>query len=136
MVWLSWTGLVQLRFAMVGNAAHPPLWSIETLLVLVAQGLVFWYVGLYRGIWRFASVPDLVNIVKASLIGLFAIVLSLFIYNRLDQTSRLALVMYPLVLSVMLGAPPAALPLVEGPRPHQQRQVRRARADPRRRPRR
>ncbi len=105
MVWLSWTGLVQLRFAMVGNAAHPPLWSTETLLVLVAQGLVFWYVGLYRGIWRFASVPDLVNIVKASLIGLFAIVLSLFIYNRLDQASRLALVLYPLALSVMLGAP-------------------------------
>lgn len=105
MVWLAWTGLVQLRFAMVGNAAHPPLWSVETLLVLAAQGLVFWYVGLYRGIWRFASVPDLVNIVKASLIGLFAIVLSLFIYNRLDQASRLALVMYPLVLSVMLGAP-------------------------------
>ena len=39
--------------------------------------------GLYRGIWRFASVPDLLNILKASMFGLLAILFVLFIYNRL-----------------------------------------------------
>jgi multidrug efflux pump subunit AcrB len=38
--------------------------------LLLLQGLVFWRVGLYRGLWRFASVSDLLNIFKASFIGL------------------------------------------------------------------
>lgn len=105
MVWLCWTGLVQLRYGMLSSPGLPPIWSTEMLLVLVAQGLVFWQVGLYRGVWRFASVPDLVNILKASMFGLLAILFVLFIYNRLGQTPRSVLVMYPLVLTLMLGAP-------------------------------
>lgn len=104
-VWLCWTGLVQFRYAMLDTSVLPSIWSIEALLVLVAQGLVFWQVGLYRGVWRFASVPDLVNILKASMFGLLAILLVLFIYNRLGQVPRSVLVMYPFVLTLMLGAP-------------------------------
>ena len=105
MVALCWTGLVQLRYAMQNAAVLPSVLSTEMLLVLVAQGLVFWQVGLYRGVWRFASVPDLVNILKASMFGLLAILLVLFIYNRLGQAPRSVLVMYPLVLTLMLGTP-------------------------------
>ncbi len=105
MVGLCWTGLVQFRYAMLDAATLPSVWSTEVLLVLVAQGLVFWQVGLYRGVWRFASVPDLVNILKASMFGLLAILLVLFIYNRLGQAPRSVLVMYPFVLTLMLGAP-------------------------------
>ena len=105
MVALCWTGLVQFRYAMLDVAALPPVWSTEVLLVLIAQGLVFWQVGLYRGVWRFASVPDLVNILKASMFGLLAILLVLFIYNRMGQAPRSVLVMYPFVLTLMLGAP-------------------------------
>jgi FlaA1/EpsC-like NDP-sugar epimerase len=105
MVALCWTGLVQFRYAMLGAAVLPSVWSTEMLLVVVAQGLVFWQVGLYRGVWRFASVPDLVNILKASMFGLLAILLVLFIYNRLGQAPRSVLVMYPFVLTLMLGTP-------------------------------
>ena len=105
MVWLCWTALVQFRYAMLDGVARPPLWSTDALLVLLAQGLVFWQVGLYRGVWRFASVPDLLNILKASMFGLLAILLVLFIYNRLDQAPRSVLVMYPFAISLMLGAP-------------------------------
>ena len=28
------------------------------------QGLIFWWTGLYKGLWRFASLPDLWNIVR------------------------------------------------------------------------
>lgn len=105
MVWLCWTGLVRMRLMMEGPAAVPPIASVETLLVLTAQGLVFWRVGLYRGIWRFASVPDLVNILKASGFGLAAVLLVLFVYNRLEMAPRSVLVLYPVVLTLMLGAP-------------------------------
>ncbi|MDQ3287036.1 MAG: polysaccharide biosynthesis protein [Pseudomonadota bacterium] len=105
MVWLVWQGLQRLRFAVVPNAPDLPLWSTEMAVVLIAQGLVFWQAGLYRGLWRFASVPDLWNILKACVVGLFAIVLGLFLYNRLDMVSRMVLLFYPLVLMGLLGAP-------------------------------
>ena len=105
MVWLVWEGLHRLRFSVMPDPPDMPLWSTEVALVLVAQGLVFWQVGLYRGLWRFASVPDLWNIFKACALGLFAIVLGLFLYNRLDLVSRTVLVLYPLVLMGLLGAP-------------------------------
>ena len=71
-------------------SVSPPAtaWSTEILLILLAQGLVFWHVGLYRGVWRFASVPDLLNILKASVLGLLAISMALIFYNHLAQVPR------------------------------------------------
>ncbi len=105
MVWLVWLGLHWLRYSIVPDPPSIDLWGPEVALVLAAQGLVFWQVGLYRGLWRFASVPDLLNILKASLLGMVAVAVGLFLYNRLDMVSRLVLVLYPLVLMGMLGAP-------------------------------
>ncbi|MFT4199065.1 MAG: nucleoside-diphosphate sugar epimerase/dehydratase [Pseudoxanthomonas sp.] len=105
MVWLCWYGLHRLRYAVWAGSPEYPLWSVEMLLVLVAQGLVFWRVGLYRGLWRFASFPDLLNIIKASLVGMLAIVLVLALYNRLGSVPRLVLVLYPFALCGLLGLP-------------------------------
>ncbi|QNP42249.1 polysaccharide biosynthesis protein [Lysobacter terrestris] len=105
MVWLVWQGLHRLRWGMESNPPNIALWSVEIAIVLAAQGLVFWQIGLYRGLWRFASVPDLWNIVKASGLGLFAILLGLFLYNRLDMVPRTVLALYPLTLIALLGAP-------------------------------
>lgn len=65
MVWLCWQVLHRLRYAMLPHTPEFPLWSNEIAVVLLAQGAVFWWMGLYRGLWRFASLPDLWNIVKA-----------------------------------------------------------------------
>jgi FlaA1/EpsC-like NDP-sugar epimerase len=105
MVWLAWTGLHQLRYAILPLPPSLTLWGAEIALVLLAQALVFWRVGLYRGIWRFASVPDLINILKASIFGLLAIVVGLFLYNHLNQVPRTVLVLYPIVLTALLGMP-------------------------------
>jgi FlaA1/EpsC-like NDP-sugar epimerase len=41
--------------------------ALQTLpLVMLVCGVVYWTFGLYRGVWRFASLPDLVRITKAS----------------------------------------------------------------------
>ena len=105
MVWLCWIGLHQFRLSMQPFAPQVPLWSTEIALVLAVQALVLWRVGLYRGVWRFASVPDLINILKASLFGLFGIVFALALFNRLEQVPRTVLVMYPVVLTALLGMP-------------------------------
>ena len=106
MVWLSWNGLRLVRHGLAGTPVDiPSLWSPEMLLVLIAQGLVLWRVGLYRGLWRFASVPDLYNLTKAAVLGVIAIALGLFLYNRLATVPRTVLFLYPLALIALLGAP-------------------------------
>ncbi len=105
MVWVCWQGLHYLRYAMQPTPLPLEPFSSTVLIVMVAQGLVSWRVGLYRGLWRFASVPDLLNIFKASLLGLVAVVAGLFFYSRLDLVSRAALLLYPFVLTILLGAP-------------------------------
>lgn len=105
MVWVCWQGLHHLRYALLQDPPSFPFWSNEIAIVLVAQGLVFWRVGLYRGLWRFASVPDLWNILKAALLGLLALALGLALYNRLGTVPRAVLVLYPFVLVGLLGMP-------------------------------
>ena len=105
MVWICWQALHHLRYAMLPQPKSFPLWSSEIAIVLFAQGMVFWWAGLYRGQWRFASVPDLWNILKASLLGLLAIALGLALYNRLGSVPRGVLVLYPLALAGLLGMP-------------------------------
>ena len=39
------------------------------MLVLLLQSALYFVCGLYRGVWRFASIPDLVRIVRAVLLG-------------------------------------------------------------------
>lgn len=105
MVWICWMGLNWLRYTLVADPPTLPLWSVEVAIVLTAQGFVSWQVGLYRGLWRFASVPDLWNIVKASVFGLLAIALGLFLYNHGAGVPRAVLFVYPFVLVGLLGTP-------------------------------
>ncbi len=74
-------------------------------LVLLVQGLVFNRFKLHRGIWRFASLPDLWNIFRASIIGTFSIALVLFISIRLEGIPRTVLILYPILLMFFLGGP-------------------------------
>ncbi len=78
---------------------------LEFPTVLLVQGLIFRWTGLYKSVWRFASLPDLWNIVRAAVIGALFIGLSLFLYNRLAGVPRSVLLLYPGLLAVLLGAP-------------------------------
>ena len=78
---------------------------LEFPIVLLVQGLIFRWTGLYKSVWRFASLPDLWNIVRASVIGALAVGLALFLYNRLEGVPRSVLLLYPGLLAVMLGTP-------------------------------
>lgn len=79
------------------------LWLLPELLLL--QAVIFWYFGLYRGLWRFASIPDLWNIIKAAVLGALAISLVLFFQLRMEGIPRSILVLYPVFLILLLGGP-------------------------------
>ena len=104
MVWACWQLLHVGRYSLLHEAPTLPLWTMDTTVVMLIQSLVFWRVGLYRGLWRFASVADLINIFKASFIGLVAIVLTLM-WKRFEGVPMSVLVIYPFALSALLGAP-------------------------------
>jgi FlaA1/EpsC-like NDP-sugar epimerase len=78
---------------------------LEFPIVLLVQGLIFRWTGLYKSVWRFASLPDLWNILRAAVVGTVAIYVSLFLYNRLDGVPRSVLLLYPILLAVLLGGP-------------------------------
>lgn len=105
MVWIAWTAVSMMRWSLEPNPAPVFLFGTEAWLVLAAQGLVFWWTGLYRGLWRFASVPDIWNIFRACLLGALAIAITLFLYNRLATVPRTVLAVYPFVLAILLGGP-------------------------------
>jgi FlaA1/EpsC-like NDP-sugar epimerase len=77
----------------------------ELPVVLLAQGLIFRWTGLYKGVWRFASLPDLWNILRAAALGSAAVWLLLSMFNRLQGVPRSMLLLYPVVLAIALGVP-------------------------------
>jgi len=105
MVWAAWLFANVLRFSLEPSAPPFTLFPPELPVVLLAQGLVLWWTGLYRGLWRFASLPDLWNIARACLFGALAVFSALFLLTRLENVPRTVMALYPLTLLVCLGAP-------------------------------
>ena len=68
MVWLAWYVANVARFAFEKGSVPVEMLAPELIVVLGAQALVLWWTGLYRGLWRFASLPDIWNISRAVLI--------------------------------------------------------------------
>jgi FlaA1/EpsC-like NDP-sugar epimerase len=105
MVWIAWISSNWLRSSLELNPPPFVWFTPEIAIALAVQGLVLWWTGLYKGLWRFASLPDLWNILRASVVGTVAIAVALFLYNRLGTVPRAVLVMYPAALVVLLGTP-------------------------------
>jgi len=101
---LAWWVAKELRYALDPKLiiAFEPY---EFPIVLMVQGMVYAWTGLYKGVWRFASLPDLWNILRAAIVGTVAIGVSLFLYGRLDGVPRSVLLLYPFVLALFLGTP-------------------------------
>lgn len=77
----------------------------ELLVVLMLQAVMLWWSGLYRGVWRFASLPDLINILRAASLGLCSILLGFFLGGYLSSLPLQTIILYVPGLVVFLGAP-------------------------------
>jgi FlaA1/EpsC-like NDP-sugar epimerase len=106
MIPVAWLGAYMLRFNLEGVPDY--FWRhalISLLLVVPVQALVFWAMGLYRGVWRFASLPDLIRISKAVLLGLAIGVLSLHLVLDFQGVPRSVPVLYGILLVMFLSLP-------------------------------
>ena len=71
------------------------------LLVIPLQALVFWRFGLYRGIWRYASIPDLKRILLA--VGITALAIPAIAGMFQLQVPRSVLVLDPVLLGMFMS---------------------------------
>jgi FlaA1/EpsC-like NDP-sugar epimerase len=89
-----------------------------TATYTVIAGVVFWAMRLYAGVWRYASVEDLLTIIKTvSVIGLVFFA-AMFLASRLELIPRSALPINWLVLLVLLGGPRFVYRLFKDRRAH------------------
>lgn len=104
MVPLAWMGAYWLRFNL---DRIPDEFFYSALLflpmVIAIQVSSFWTFGLYRGVWRFSSMPDLIRIAKSVSAGIFFITGFLFLYNRLEGLPRSVIPLYMLILLALLS---------------------------------
>ncbi len=75
------------------------------LLFTVICAVVFRYTGLYRGVWRYASIADLWAITRAVSIAVLIFSFVMFLWVRLETLPRSLLVINWFVLMALLGGP-------------------------------
>lgn len=68
------------------------------VLAIPIQGAVYWFFGMYRGFWRFASITDLVRILKAVGVGTLILMAAYWLLIRLEGIPRSVFIIYPLIL--------------------------------------
>jgi len=100
---VAWWAVYGLRFS---------LWSLpmdwdglrRTLIwVIPVQAVVCVAMGLYRGLWRYASLDDLKRIVLSTGLGALAIPLALMLVQTPVTVPRTVLVLYPILLTFFMA---------------------------------
>jgi FlaA1/EpsC-like NDP-sugar epimerase len=106
MVPTAWLLAYWLRFNL-GDIPDPYLDAalMGLPLAILIQTAVFWVFGLYRGIWRFASLSDLMRIAKAVLAGTALIFFTLFVVDRMQGVPRSVPVLYLVLQMLLLSGP-------------------------------
>jgi len=84
---------------------EPRLTVLYCVVFTSIAGMVFLITGLYRGIWRYASLPDLFNIAKAATLTVLIFLPVMFIFTRLETLPRSTMFINWMVLIALLGGP-------------------------------
>jgi len=100
---LSYVGAFLIRFEMQIPAAGISKMIATLPLVLAVRFACFWYFGLYRGVWPFASIYDLYSIIKAVGVSSLLMVLSLFIAGGISGYPRSVFFIDGLLLLMLIG---------------------------------
>ncbi len=100
---LAWVAIYWLRFNLDLRAPHLAdiAWTLAWIVPL--QGAIFLAFGLYRGLWRFASLADLQRIVLAAGLGALLIPLLLAMLQLQMVVPRSVLIVYPVVLIFLMA---------------------------------
>src|SRR5712692_2939034 len=102
---LSFALALYLRIGDEMLTKEPRLTLIYGAAFSAIAAIVFLVTGLYRGIWRYASLPDLFNIARAATLTVLIFLPVMFVFTRLETLPRSTLLIDWLVLIALLGGP-------------------------------
>jgi len=100
----AWMAAFWLRFNFDMPSEYAAVMMSLLLGVTGIYAAVFWLLGLYKGLWRYASLPDLQRIVVAVGIGAMAVPALLNLMRLGAVVPRTVYVLTPLLLGIVMGA--------------------------------
>ena len=100
---LAWAGAFFFRFNFDIGPPYSDTMMQTMLWIVPLKALIFWRFGLYRGLWRFASLPDLQRIVAAVVFAGILIPLVIVMFRVQGVVPRSVLVLDPLLLVLVMG---------------------------------
>jgi FlaA1/EpsC-like NDP-sugar epimerase len=100
---LAWMAMYWLRFNLdLQEPFLADMWSTLAWIVPL-QAFIFMALGLYRGLWRFASLIDLQRIVLSAGLGAVLVPVVLVMLQLQSIVPRSVLVLYPIVLIFLMA---------------------------------
>ncbi|MEI6321207.1 MAG: polysaccharide biosynthesis protein, partial [Pseudomonadota bacterium] len=100
----AWCAAFWLRFNLEVPDPYFSVMLMSLAWVVPLQAAVFWLFGLYRGIWRYASVADVQRIVFAVLVAAMAVAMVLTLQGGPTGVPRSVLILDPLLLAMAMGS--------------------------------
>ncbi len=96
----------------IAHYSHELIWAYDLIFAATAAA-VFYASGLYRGIWRYASLPDLLGLARAVTLVILIYFPLMFLVTRLEALPRSIVGINWLVLMALLGGPRFAYRLLK-----------------------
>ena len=100
---LAWIGAFAFRFNFDIGPPYGDTMLQTVLWVVPMKALIFWRFGLYQGLWRFASLPDLQRIVAAVVFAGVLVPLVIVMFRVPGVVPRSVLLLDPLLLVLLMG---------------------------------
>lgn len=100
---IAWVGAFLLRFNLNIPAGFydEVTWGLVALLPV--QLVACRWAGLYRGMWAFASIPDLRRVLKATAVSFIAAIAFSFLTRGIFLVPRSIVIMYPILLVLLMA---------------------------------
>ena len=99
----AWVLAYWLRFNLEIPEEHYDLMIARLPLVAAVHAVVFLALGLYRGLWRYASVPDMQRILMAVGLAALAMPAVMALMRIAGPTPRTVYLLAPLLLVIVMG---------------------------------
>ena len=100
---IAWCAAFWLRFNLDIPAEYLQVMLLRLPYVVGVHAVVFWALGLYRGLWRYASLPDLRRILIAVGVGSLAVLALLVLSRQAFLVPRSVFLIAPVLLVVTMG---------------------------------
>jgi FlaA1/EpsC-like NDP-sugar epimerase len=100
---VCWALAFWLRFNLETPEEFLPALAAAVAAAVPLHALIFWSLGLYRGSWRYASLPDLKRIAFACLIGAVAVPALLAFFRADVNVPRSTFVLAPFLLAAIMS---------------------------------